>query len=146
MEEALGILAKRFGRDTIIPLATSDEDNRPYVRMVNGYYEDGAFYTITHALSNKMRQISVNPVVAICGEWFTAHGLGQNIGHPCDEKNQAMMAKLRTAFAAWYQNGHTNEGDPNTCILQIRLTDGVLFSHGTRYDLVFDAPPAKQAE
>ena len=27
--------------------------------------------------------------------------------------------------------------DENTCILCIKLTDGVLFSHGTRYDIGF---------
>ena len=43
----------------------------------------------------------------------------------------------RRAFAAWYDNGHTNERDPNTCLLKIKLTDGVLFSHGTRYDIDF---------
>ena len=42
---------------------------------------------------------------------------------------------LRKAFAAWYDNGHTNEDDPNTIILRIRLTDGVLYSKGTRYEL-----------
>ena len=49
------ILNSRFGHDTLIALA-SIEDNIPYVRTVNSYYEDGCFYIITHALSNKMRQ------------------------------------------------------------------------------------------
>ena len=48
-----------------------------------------------------------------------------------------MADKLRAAFAEWYANGHTNEADPNTIILRIRLTDGVLFHHGTRYDITF---------
>lgn len=47
------------------------------------------------------------------------------------------MAKLRTAFAEWYDNGHTNESDKNTCLLKICLTDGVLFNQGTRYDINF---------
>ena len=47
------------------------------------------------------------------------------------------MAKLREAFAAWYDNGHTDESDPNTCILRIRLTDGILLNHGTKYELDF---------
>ena len=78
-----------------------------------------------------------NPAVAISGEWFTAHGIGENLGHVLLEENRAVMAVLRTAFAAWYSNGHTNEEDPNTCLLKIRLTDGVLFSNGTRYDIDF---------
>ena len=135
-QAALEVMNERFGKDSLIALATLD-GTRPSVRTVDAFYEDGAFYVITHALSGKMKQIAANPAVAVSGEWFTGHGVGENIGHVCAEKNQAIAAKLRSAFAAWYDNGHTNEADPNTCILRIRLTDGVLFSHGTRYDMDF---------
>lgn len=100
-------------------------------------YLDGAFYVVTHALSGKMQQIVKNPMVAVSGEWFTAHGIGENLGHVLLEENKAVMEILRVAFAAWYDNGHTNEADPNTCLLKIKLTDGVLFSNGTRYDIDF---------
>jgi general stress protein 26 len=134
--QALTILAERFGHDNEISLATID-GNRPAVRTVNGYYEDGAFYVVTYALSGKMRQLATNPNAAISGEWFTAHGIGENIGHPCDQKNAELMAKLRSVFAEWYDNGHTDESDPNTCILRVRLTDAVIFSNGTKYVLEF---------
>jgi len=134
--EALSIMDERFGHDTLISIATID-GNRPAVRTVNSYYEEGSFYTVTYALSNKMKQIQSNPEVAICGEWFTAHGIGENIGYVRDEKNTEIMSKLRTVFAEWYDNGHTDESDPNTCILCVRLTDGVIFSNGTRYDIDF---------
>jgi general stress protein 26 len=135
-QEALCLMIERFGHDTLISAATID-GNRPAVRTVNSYYENGSFYTVTYALSNKMKQIEVNPQVAICGEWFTAHGVGENLGWVRDDKNAEIMSKLRTAFAEWYDNGHTNEDDPNTCLLRIRLTYGVLFNNGTRYDIDF---------
>ena len=47
---------KRFGKDSIIALATV-VDNIPYVRNVDAYYEDEAFYVLTHGLSSKMKQI-----------------------------------------------------------------------------------------
>ena len=131
------IIQERFGKDSLISLATVDGDI-PAVRTVNTVYIDGAFYVVTYALSGKMKQIAKNPTVAICGDWFTAHGVGENLGHVLLEENQSIMEKLRTAFSAWYNNGHTNEADPNTCLLKIRLTDGVLFSHGTRYDIEFE--------
>lgn len=131
------IIQERFGKDSLIALATVDGDI-PAVRSVNTVYIDGAFYVVTYALSGKMKQIAKNPTVAICGDWFTAHGVGENLGHVLLEENQNIMEKLRTAFSAWYNNGHTNEADPNTCLLKIRLTDGVLFSHGTRYDIEFE--------
>ena len=130
------ILAERFGKDSLIALATVD-GGRPRVRTVNTFYLDGAFYVVTWALSGKMQQLSADPHASICGDWFTANALGENLGHVLREENQAIIERLRAAFAAWYDNGHTNEADPNTVLLKLRLTDGVLFSHGTRYDLTF---------
>lgn len=49
----------------------------------------------------------------------------------------ALTQKLREAFKEWIDNGHNNFDDENTCILRIELTDGVLFSHGTRYNIDF---------
>jgi len=135
-KKALALMTERFGQDTLLSLATL-EDNCPSVRIVNSYYEADSFYTVTYALSNKMRQIAANPQVGVCGEWFTAHGLGENIGHPKAPENAALMETLRRAFAAWYSNGHTDENDPNTCILRIRLTDGILFHHGKKYEIDF---------
>lgn len=130
------ILSQRFGKDSLIALATVG-GGIPYVRTVDAVYLDGSFYIVTYALSGKMQQIQKNPTVAVSGEWFTAHGVGENCGHVLLEKNKAVMDVLRAAFAAWYHNGHTNEADPNTCLLRIKLTDGILFSNGTRYDIDF---------
>lgn len=136
--ESKEIMDERFGRDSILALATI-QDDVPYVRNVNAFYEDGAFYVITYALSNKMNHISQNPTVAIAGDWFTAHGKGVNLGYLGKPENKELTEKLKKAFSAWIDNGHTNFEDENTCILCIKLTDGILFSHGTRYDIDFTA-------
>lgn len=138
-QEAIPIMQERFGRDTLLSVATIEkETGRPCVRIVDAYYEEDSFYVITCALSGKMKQIAENPQVGVCGEWFTAHGVGENLGHVLAPQNAEMMAKLRKAFAAWYDNGHTNEQDPNTCLLRIRLTDGTLAHQGTWYQLRFE--------
>lgn len=134
--ESKRLMDERFGHDSIIALATTD-DNIPYVRNVNAFYEDGVFYVITYALSNKMNHITKNPAVALAGDWFTAHGTGSNLGYFCKPENKAIAEKLRNAFSAWIDNGHNNFADENTCILRIELTDGILYSHGTRYDIDF---------
>ena len=131
--EAEKIMIERFGKDTVIALATV-EDGVPYVRSVNAYYENGAFYIITYALSNKMRQIENNSIVAISGEWFTAHGNGINLGYIKREENQLIEERLKNAFAEWIDNGHNNFDDEDTIILCVKLTDGLLLSHGTRYE------------
>lgn len=126
------ILLERFGKDSIISLATA-VDNVPYVRSVDAFYADGSFYVLTYGLSEKMQQIKQNPTVAISGEWFTAQGEGINRGYFGSKGNKEIAGKMRTVFAAWIDNGHNNFEDVNTCILQIRLTNGVLFSNGNRY-------------
>ena len=134
--QAQQILTQRFGGDSLMALATIAEDG-PAVRAVNAHYEDGAFYIITDARSQKMQHIRENAAVALCGDWFTAKGVAEDLGYLLDERNAALAQRLKTAFAAWYGNGHINEQDENTHILCVRLKNGVLFSQGTRYDLVF---------
>lgn len=130
------IMEERFGHDSLIALATSD-GNKPFVRTVNGYYEDGSFYVITHAKSDKMKQIESNPVVAVSGDWFSAHGVGENLGWFRKSGNLVLAEKLKKAFEAWIDNGHNDFNDENTCILRIRLTDGILLSHGERIEIRF---------
>ena len=132
-QEVEQVLTERFGKDTVIALATA-ENGVPSVRNVNAYYEDGAFYIITCAYSNKMKQIGSNPAVAIAGEWFTAHGRGVSLGWFGKKENDRIAEKLKNAFAEWIDNGHNNFDDENTIILCVELTDGLLLSHGTRYE------------
>lgn len=134
--EVLKLMEERFGHDTLLSVATID-GNKPAVRTVNSYYENGVFYVVTYSLSNKMKQIKNNPAVAVCGKWFTANGIGENLGWVLEEKNSEIMLKLRSVFVEWYDNGHTDENDKNTCLLKICLIDGVLFNQGTRYDINF---------
>ena len=131
--EAKKIMMERFGKDTVIALATIEKEV-PYVRYVNAYYENGAFYIITYALSNKIKHIENNPAVAIAGEWFTAHGKGSNLGYIRKKENCMIADKLKNVFAEWIDNGHNNFDDENTIILCVELTDGLLLSHGTRYE------------
>lgn len=128
------IMLERFGKDSVIALATA-ENGVPYVRNVNAYYEDGAFYIITYALSNKMKQLKNNPVAAIAGEWFTGHGKAVNLGWFGKKKNREIAEKLKNVFAEWIDNGHNDFNDENTVILCIELTDGLLLSHGVGYEL-----------
>lgn len=55
--ETKKLMDERFGHDNIIALATIDA-GIPYVRNVDAFYEEGAFYVITYALSNKMNHIA----------------------------------------------------------------------------------------
>ena len=134
MTTYIEILKNRFSKDSLMALATVDKNGLPWVRTIDAIFIDDSFYTITYALSNKVQHVNNNPLVAISGEWFSGHGIGKNLGHIKLPQNEDIANILRQAFASWYDNGHTNEDDPNTIILRIKLTDGILFSEGTRYD------------
>lgn len=135
-KEIDAILLERFGKDSIIALATAI-DNIPYVRNVDAFYENGAFYVLTHGLSGKMKHIKENPTVALSGEWFTAQGKGVHLGYFGKADNARIAEKMRDVFSAWIDNGHNDFDDINTCILRIELTSGILFSNGKRYEIDF---------
>ena len=78
-----------------------------------------------------MKHIKDNPVVAIAGEWFTAHGKGVSLGYFGKEDNCAIAEKLKNAFAEWIDNGHTEEEvctiirDINTASQRVAVRNGM---------------------
>lgn len=130
------ILQDRFGQDCMIALATV-EGTTPSVRGVNAFYDEGSFYILTYAISDKMRQIEKNPQVAISGEWFTAHGLGRSLGWVDSEENQELARKMRTHFSGWMNDGHIDFTDRNIVVLQVELSDGILVDGKERYEIDF---------
>lgn len=145
-ENAMNVMTERFCKDSLIAIATTDGE-RLYNRIVDAYYEDGAFYVTTYALSNKMKQVESNPEVAVCAvDWFSGHGYGRNLGWVLDPKNAEIRLKLREAFV-WYDDAN-NEQDQNCCILEIRLTDGMLIKdhHAVRYQIDFTNKSALLSE
>ena len=43
-----------------------------------------------------MRQIAQNPAVGIAADWFTAHGVAENLGYLFAPENAAMASAFRT--------------------------------------------------
>ena len=56
---------------------------------------------------------------------FITYELGKN----------SVVEKLKHVFSDWIDNGHNDFSDTNTIILCIEISDGVLFSHGQRYEI-----------
>ena len=147
-EEGLKLIEESCGsgKDNIIALSTiamepsADGTPFPYVRDVDAYYEDGVFYVTTWAKSNKMQQIAQNKEVAFVVrlEGISGNGIGENLGWVLDPKNAELRAKVRKAFADWYDLAN-NEQDENCVILAIRITRGTIVrDHGAvRYNMDF---------
>jgi len=136
-ENAMSIMVERFAKDSLIAVATTD-GARLYNRIVDAYYDNGAFYISTYALSNKIKQIEISPEVAVCAaDWFSCHGTAKNLGWVLEPHNAEIREKIRKEFV-WYDDV-TNEQDKNCCFLEIRLTDGMLIKdhHAIRYQIDF---------
>lgn len=132
----LAYMSAHYGCDQLISLATVEGDT-PWVRTVNAYYEDGAFYIITHANSAKLRQIEINPRACVCGDWFTMHGAAADMGRLTAPENSGILAKLRAAFDAWYAD-QIDEADSNLRLLCVRLSRGTLFIDGKKHEIDFE--------
>lgn len=133
--ESLDVLNEFYGHDVAMPLATINDD-KPNIRVVNTYYKDACFYIATYSLSNKMKEISENPNVALNHNLFVAHGYGKNLGNPLRPQNKALRDELKKVFYAFYDR-HVDEKDENTCILKVTLTDAIVFAHDYKYIIDF---------
>lgn len=130
-EEAVSAMHELYGRDVAMSLATVS-DGRPNIRMVNAYFKRDAFYIVSYALSNKVKELRLKPNAALNHLLFVAHGVGADLGHPLAESNLSLRAELKEVFSAFYGK-HVNEQDKNTCILKISLTDALVFAHDYKY-------------
>ena len=140
-ENAMMLMEERCGngdKDNLLALATialtpgADGKPRPAVRMLDGYYEDGAFYISTNAKSAKMMEIEQNNGVGIGGlDWFTAQGTAENLGWVKDEKNADIRAKMKKIFV-WFDD-HGDEDSPDSIVLRVTLTSGIIIDNEKKY-------------
>lgn len=133
---ALGVMQELFSRDFQFALATSS-NNVPSLRYIDTYFDGEDFYVVTHALSQKAKEIAENPDVALCArKMHTFSGKAVQIGHPLSPENAEIRKKLTEAFAPWYF-AHNNENDENMCYIKIAPTTGFFHKDGTAYKVDF---------
>lgn len=104
--------------------------------MIDTYYEDGAFYVVTHGQSAKAKELAANENAALCSQAYRFDGVARSIGHPLDPQNATLRDKLTHAFAPWYFK-HNNEQDEAMCYLRIELRRGFFYKDGTGYSVDF---------
>ncbi len=141
--EGIQILNDKFGngKDNVISLATiSMELNmggnpKPCVRDVDAIYDDGVFYIVTYAQSNKVKQIEANPEVSVSVHYedYFSSGIAKNLGWVMEPGNSEIRKRMRSAFAEWYDFAN-DEQDRNCCILEIYMKTGTLrVNHGEAF-------------
>ncbi|NTV79117.1 MAG: pyridoxamine 5'-phosphate oxidase family protein [Clostridiales bacterium] len=142
-EEGMQILNEKFGKgkDNVISLATialeegASGNPRPALRDIDAYYEDGVFYAVTYAQSNKMKEIKKNPEVSVSVHFedFFSSGTGVNLGWVLAPENAQLRTKLREVFKEWYDFAN-NEQDENCCFLAVHMKKGILrINHGEAF-------------
>ena len=141
-EAAVELMDKQIGHDVKISLATCCNEGTS-VRIVNGYYKDGAIYIMTHTSTHKIQEINVNSNVSICINLLEAWGVGENIGNPKEEKNKSLARELREVFKAFYDL-HVDENDPGCCILKINLTKAIVFNEEAKYIIDYSNKTAER--
>jgi len=134
-EQCLHDMNETFGKDIQYALSTIDQ-NKPFVRIVDGYFLDGAIYITSYALAKKVNHINVNRNVALCYKINTFQGVCTNIGHPLQVENKVIRDLLKKAFHLFYQE-HVDETDLNTCILRVDLSNAVMFANDKKYNIDF---------
>lgn len=140
--KAMQAMEKLFGQDCVFAMATASKDGKPSVRELDTYWQDGAFYVVTHRKTQKVREIEANPYMSLCREWFRFSGTAVNIGHPRDAANAAIRETLMKVFEPWYLP-HNNEDDPHMCFVKITPKSGFFFLDGTGYKVDFAARTAE---
>lgn len=118
---ALEILQQRCCQDCIIALATQKGDI-PCVREVDAWYEDGSFYIITSAQSEKLKQIAGNPRAGVAGQWFEGFGKAFILGDYRNPENDGLRKKLLQKFA-WFDDHPENYPNPYTVFIRIVLEE-----------------------
>lgn len=140
-KRAMSVMAELFGKDCVFALATAD-GNVPFVRMVDAYYENGAFYVVTCADSQKVGELEANERVSMCAEACRFSGIARNIGHPLSPQNAAIRQSLTRVFAPWYFK-HNDEGNEKMCYVKIEPHRGFFYLNGTGYDVDFENKEVK---
>lgn len=141
-EKSLDVLVELFGKDYQFALATSKE-NVPSVRFIDTYYEDGAFYMVTYAKSQKVIEMCGNEKVALCNKLYKFIGTAHLLGHPLKDENRNIRSKLIEVFSPWYFK-HNNENDENMCYVKIELGSGFFYNDGTGYKVDFHTKTAEE--
>ncbi len=141
-EKSMNVMETLFARDYQFALATT-KDDKPSVRVIDTYYDNGCFYIVTYAESKKVKELESNNHVALCNKFYSFSGIAQNVGHPLKPENSEIREKLIKAFEPWYFK-HNNEKDEKMCYIKIELSNGFFYKDCIGYKVDFIAKEAEE--
>nr|WP_307990592.1 pyridoxamine 5'-phosphate oxidase family protein [uncultured Niameybacter sp.] len=134
-EKSIQVLTELFSKDFTFSLATVQGDT-PVVRVVDTYYDNNVFWIVTYANTNKVKEITANPKVALCNDFYSFKGKAFNVGHPLHKDNQEIREKLIEVFKPWYF-AHNDENDEDMCYVKVELEYGFFYQDRKGYQVDF---------
>lgn len=140
-KKALEVMEELFAKDMQFAMATVTA-NKPSIRIVDTYYDSGSFFVVTYAQTQKVLELTENPMVALCSERYRFEGNAINLGHPLKSENQEIREKLIKVFEPWYF-AHNNEEDDQMCYVKIELGAGFFYKEGRGYKVNFKTSEAE---
>jgi len=137
---ALEVMEENFGHIVEMCLASVSNDVVS-IRDLHAYYNDGKMYVLSKVGNSLMNDLAVCKNVALCHGQSSMQGAAKDLGHPLEERNKALRAKLKKEFSMDYTD-YVNENNPDMRILEITLTRAETFTRYHHYEIDFAAQTA----
>lgn len=129
------VLDENFGHMVEMCLA-SQSNGVISIRDLHAYYSDGKMYVLSKLNNKLMKDIAVNPNVALCHGPSSMHGVAVSVGHPCDAQNAELRKRLKREFALDYSE-YVEESNPGMRIVEITLTNAETYTRYHHYEIDF---------
>ncbi len=98
-DQSLQVMNDLFAKDCQFSLATVN-GSVPSVRIVDTFYDDGAFYVIAHASTQKVKEITANENVALCHNLYRFSARRKTSAIRCCRKTPIFAPSLQKRLPA----------------------------------------------
>ncbi len=134
-ERGVEVLEENFGHMVEMCLA-SYSDGKISIRDLHACMIDGKMYVISKLGNKLMRDIAVNPVVALCHGASSMQGNAKSVGHPTEPQNSAIRKRLKREFGLDYSE-YVDEVSADMRIVEIELTHAETYTRIHHYEIDF---------
>ena len=94
------LFREKYSGDNLISIATVDSDGLPWVRTVNAtFFGDSFFCGNSGKFCEDAAYICISKSCRVSGDWFSVHGIAQNLGYIMLPNNSSYAAHIRNAFS-----------------------------------------------
>ena len=133
------LLIERYANDTILLIATSN-NNVPSVRSVDSFYYEDSFWIVTDTRCNYVKEIQENQKVMISDGGHNRFWCNAFVtGHPLNPNNESIREIFMKVFHNWYKEVN-NEDLESVCYVKATPYKGYVHKEkiGYQFDISED--------